>query len=216
MGILRSTWKLTTLQLCTEGRCVFFSLSILLLSTHCIPKFNNNGNSVLTRKKKINLFFWPLGSSATSCKNTTLTYYQFRKLICWTCWHTLIIYLELCFRPTDQYKSNTQSPFNSVFVLHQLLREISDSLAVKCSTMSTSWSLTLLVCGLVLSKAIKWRLGHAIWPHGSYGVLHRHMSIYVEGLQQTVLENKVSSGALWVRTAWQKFLGMLESVTDIQ
>lgn len=42
---------------------------------------------------------------------------------------------------------------SSVFVLHQLLGEISGSSAAKCFTMFTSWSLIVSVCCLLLSRS---------------------------------------------------------------
>lgn len=43
--------------------------------------------------------------------------------------------------------------FQLCFGLHQLLRETSGSLAVKCSTVFTSWSLTLSFCHSLLSRS---------------------------------------------------------------
>ncbi len=54
-----------------------------------------------------------------------------------------MIHLDLCFWSPDECKSNIHSSFGSVFGLHQLLREVSGSLAAKCSTLFTSSSLNL-------------------------------------------------------------------------
>ena len=56
-----------------------------------------------------------------------------------------------CFWRYDRYNSNIYFPFSSGFGLYQPLREIYGWWTAKCSTMFTSYPLTLSACHLVLS-----------------------------------------------------------------
>ncbi len=97
-------------------------------------------------KPAINYDFEPLGA-VDQAVNTTLTYYHLMELL------QLLENSGLFTsnRPGAtsalnrsrvsvhrECKFNIHSPFSSVFGLHQLLREITDSLAAKFSTMFTS------------------------------------------------------------------------------
>ena len=56
------------------------------------------------------------------------------------------IYLELHLCPFHKKKSNILSPFTSAFGLNRLLKELTGSLATKCSTMFTRELLTFSIC----------------------------------------------------------------------